>query len=715
MHTRAQSIALAACSVLFTLLLGVIGQSPIARAQTVDSVTVVAADVVTDTTSITPDQLRMLTYTVPALGGAIVQLDGGAFADDAQQVRVALVEQFAVAGDLNNDGRSDAALILTTTVGESTFFDLAAVVSQEGGALNQASVGLGDRVSVDAVTIQNGVILVDLVMHGPADAACCPSMPVKRAYILGDNQLSEQPAAAYGRLFPYRVGERAGYVNSFGQFVVPPSLVYAGDFSEGLALVSADGQSFGFINSLGQVSIAPQFRFATPFSSGVSVAALPPTEGAAPFQVIYIDRNGVNIFGDRTFQLGLPFSEGLAAVQDDSGKFGFIDRRGNPVITPQFDFALSFAEGLAPVLVGDKVGYVDRTGRMVIEPQFDSAFGFSEGLAPVQVESKVGYIGHDAQMVIAPQFERAREFSDGLAAVTKEGKEVYIDASGAPVIDAPDLANAGDFAEGLAAVNIGDGIGYIDQLGAVVIEPVFTQAEPFRDGMAVVQTDGLWGVIANDGTWLLQIAKPRVASDVGVAAGVEVTASVEMAAPLIEAALVASSTEIIPFAPSVAPESRAGVCYANSEIIALPNAWRCGVDNQVYDPCLMALDGVTIVCGVDPTGESPGFNVTLQEPLPAPAMTGQVYPAALLFELESGAICRWNSGASITIDGRRINYICSDLTQLLGEVDKSEPLWSIEQITSSSDGQGNFVVTSSAPARIVRVWQPIDPINPSNE
>jgi hypothetical protein len=105
----------------------------------------------------------------------------------------------------------------------------------------------------------------------------------------------------------------------------------------------------------------------------------------------------------------------------------------------------------------------------------------------------------------------------------------------------------------------------------------------------------------------------------------------------------------------------------------------------------------------------------LQEPLPAPVVVERVYPGALLFELENGAICRWNSGASVTIDGRRINYICSDLTQLLGEVDKSAPLWSIDQVTTSSDGQGNFVVTSSAPARIVRVWQPIDPTNPSNE
>jgi hypothetical protein len=64
MHTRAQSIALVGCSVLFTILLGVFGQSSIAQAQADNIDATVDASV---TASITPDQLRMLTYTVPAL------------------------------------------------------------------------------------------------------------------------------------------------------------------------------------------------------------------------------------------------------------------------------------------------------------------------------------------------------------------------------------------------------------------------------------------------------------------------------------------------------------------------------------------------------------------------------------------------------------------------------------------------------------------------
>jgi hypothetical protein len=61
------------------------------------------------------------------------------------------------------------------------------------------------------------------------------------------------------------------------------------------------------------------------------------------------------------------FNEGLAAVQVgdyETGKRGFVDKRGKFVINPQFDYAFAFSEGLAAVRVGDaktgKWGYVSR-------------------------------------------------------------------------------------------------------------------------------------------------------------------------------------------------------------------------------------------------------------------------------------------------------------------------------------------------------------------
>jgi hypothetical protein len=110
-----------------------------------------------------------------------------------------------------------------------------------------------------------------------------------------------------------------------------------------------------------------------------------------------------------------PFSGGLAAVNKggrvkrvpapriEGGKWGYVDREGNVVIPPRYDFPGKFTEGLAPVnvggLAGGKWGYIDNTGRTAIEPRFDEAAEFLDGLARVKVGGKPGYIDRKGNFV----------------------------------------------------------------------------------------------------------------------------------------------------------------------------------------------------------------------------------------------------------------------------------------------------------------------------
>src|ERR1035441_6437514 len=63
--------------------------------------------------------------------------------------------------------------------------------------------------------------------------------------------------------------------------------------------------------------------------------------------------------------------------------------------------------GLYPINVNGKYGFMDRSGKTVVTPQFDGAGGFSEGLAQVRVGTKSGYINTKGVLVITPQFDAA--------------------------------------------------------------------------------------------------------------------------------------------------------------------------------------------------------------------------------------------------------------------------------------------------------------------
>ncbi len=72
-----------------------------------------------------------------------------------------------------------------------------------------------------------------------------------------------------------------------------------------------------------------------------------------------------------------------------------------------------------------KVGYIDKKGEIVITPQFDTAWPFSEGLALIEDDGKYGYIDKKGEIVITPQFDYARSFSEGLALIKDDGKYGY--------------------------------------------------------------------------------------------------------------------------------------------------------------------------------------------------------------------------------------------------------------------------------------------------
>ncbi len=80
-------------------------------------------------------------------------------------------------GDLNNDDYKDAAVVYYYTGGGSgSFYFINVVINQNGKSYHGARIDLGDRVEMNSVEIKENKIIVDMVIQGPYDGMCCPTL-----------------------------------------------------------------------------------------------------------------------------------------------------------------------------------------------------------------------------------------------------------------------------------------------------------------------------------------------------------------------------------------------------------------------------------------------------------------------------------------------------------------------------------------------------------
>ena len=84
-----------------------------------------------------------------------------------------------------------ALVVATETGGSGTFRELALLIRGDRGWVNSHSVLLGDRVKVKAVTIAADTIVIDMIIHGPRDPRCCPTVESRKRFAVREGRLVE--------------------------------------------------------------------------------------------------------------------------------------------------------------------------------------------------------------------------------------------------------------------------------------------------------------------------------------------------------------------------------------------------------------------------------------------------------------------------------------------------------------------------------------------
>ena len=102
-------------------------------------------------------------------------------------------------GDMNGDGKNDAAVFLVQDGGGSgTFYYVAVALSTSTGTVGTNAIFLGDRIAPDTMQIANGMVVVNYADRKAGDPmSVSPSLGVSKYLVVASDTLYDAPTDIY--------------------------------------------------------------------------------------------------------------------------------------------------------------------------------------------------------------------------------------------------------------------------------------------------------------------------------------------------------------------------------------------------------------------------------------------------------------------------------------------------------------------------------------
>jgi hypothetical protein len=145
---------------------------------------------------LTAEQLKNAQYQLGARDDhAVVQLTDGQYQNGTDTASMdfayaGIMMDLISGGDLTGDGGDELAAIFVENYGGTGQFEFLAVYSNVNGLpVFLSSTIIDDRAIINSMSINDGEVFLDAIIHSFEDAGCCPTLPTTRRYALVQNQL----------------------------------------------------------------------------------------------------------------------------------------------------------------------------------------------------------------------------------------------------------------------------------------------------------------------------------------------------------------------------------------------------------------------------------------------------------------------------------------------------------------------------------------------
>lgn len=382
-------------------------------------------------------------------------------------------------------------------------------------------------------------------------------------YVVSPTYKDTGAAFKEGRLAVKNQKNLWGYIDREGQEIIPPAYkAVSPAFSEGFAAVQDDSKLWGFIDTEGRVTAKPQFKAVlTPFAEGL--AGVKTLDGNG-----YARPDGTIAFMADYDQLS-PFEDGLAEIREGEVETHAVRSRppisigigwgwgwgdwlafrhhhhhpwgwgiGLPIWYPGwYDY-----EAVPSVTV--KRGYIDKSGKVIASPANDRVFPAGEKGILLSKDGRYGwvnregtYIAHtiytglipdeedgvllakdenkkwgllsmeDGHELLPFSYKEIRSLGSGLFGYKEEDKWGIAGKDGSR-LTAPLYLAVSKAGEGLLPVKTKNGWTFITPTGheAFSHEDTFSDVTPFSSGLAGVKVKGKWGLIDQQGRYIMHPA-----------------------------------------------------------------------------------------------------------------------------------------------------------------------------------------------------------------